>query len=82
MWDAPQRLGTSYPGNGYENAYGESGEYQASAESAFSSWQSSRSHNDVILNRGIWNDPWNAIGVGIYEGYAVLWFGKEPDPAR
>jgi hypothetical protein len=22
MWKAPQRLGTSYPGNGFENAYG------------------------------------------------------------
>ena len=21
MWKAPQRLGTSYPGNGFENAY-------------------------------------------------------------
>lgn len=82
MWEAPQRLGTPYPGKGYENAHGGSGGYTASAESALRSWQSSSGHNAVILNQGTWQDyPWNALGIGIYQGYAVLWFGEEPDPA-
>ncbi|NEP57844.1 MAG: CAP domain-containing protein [Symploca sp. SIO2G7] len=83
MWEAPQRFGTPYPGNGYENAHGGTGRYRASAESALRSWQGSNAHNNVILNRGIWQDrDWNALGIGIYRGYAVLWFGQEPDPAK
>lgn len=81
MWEAPQRLGTPYPGNGYENAHGGRGGYRASADSALRGWQGSSAHNAVILNQGIWeNRPWNALGIGIYKGYAVLWFGEEPDP--
>lgn len=81
MWSAPQRLGTAYPGNGYENAYSTSaGEVRA--VSALRSWQGSRPHNAVMLNQGQWSDgTWRAVGVGIYRGYAVLWFGEEEDPA-
>jgi hypothetical protein len=82
MWKAPQRLGTPYPGNGYENAHGGSGGYQATAVSALESWQGSGDHNAVILNQGMWQSTqWNALGIGISGGYAVLWFGEEPDPA-
>lgn len=81
MWNAPQRFNTGYPGNGYENAHGGSGGYIATAESALNSWKNSPLHNDVILNQGTWTDnSWNALGVGIYGGYAVLWFGEEVDP--
>jgi uncharacterized protein YkwD len=79
MWEAPQRLGTSYGGNGYENAYGSS-DGKATAEEAFSEWLDSSPHHAVITNQGIWKDVrWNALGVGIHKGYAVLWFGKETD---
>ncbi|MGJ3251924.1 MAG: CAP domain-containing protein [Elainellaceae cyanobacterium] len=79
MWTAPQRFNTSYPGNGYENAYWNSA--GATATSALIGWQGSTGHNNVILNRSIWVDNhWNALGVGIYEDYAVLWFGEEIDP--
>jgi uncharacterized protein YkwD len=79
MWEAPQRLGTSYRGNGYENAYGSS-DGKATAEDAFSEWLDSRPHHEVIVNQGIWEDVrWNALGIGIHKGYAVLWFGKETD---
>lgn len=82
MWKAPQRFGTPYPGNGYENAHGGSGGYQANANSALESWKTSSAHNAVILNQGMWqNRPWQALGIGIYGGYAVLWFGEEVDPA-
>ncbi len=81
MWNAPQRLGTAYKGNGYENAHGGSGGYRATAESAFRSWRGSSDHNAVILNQGMWKDTqWRALGIGIYQGYAVLWFGEEVDP--
>jgi uncharacterized protein YkwD len=80
MWDAPQRLGTTYSGYGYENAFSSSGE--ATAGSALPSWQGSPAHNAVILNQGMWQDnDWKAIGIGIHRGYAVLWFGEETDPA-
>lgn len=81
MWNAPQRLGTAYEGYGYENAHGGSGGYRATAESAFRSWRGSSAHNAVILNQGMWQGrQWRALGIGIYQGYAVLWFGEEVDP--
>ena len=77
MWDKPREL-TDYPGNGYENAYRGSNDPRA----ALSGWMGSGGHNDVILNRGIWaTHPWLAIGADIHEGYAVLWFGEQNDPA-
>lgn len=83
MWNAPQRLETGYPGQGFENAFGGPGEYEASAADAFASWQSSEGHKAVMLNQGDWSSrEWNAIGVGIYGGYAVLWFGEEADPTE
>ena len=80
MWLAPKRLGTGYPGYGYENAFGASGA-SPSAQQAFDGWKNSPDHNAVILNQQIWKaHPWKALGVGIYKGFAVLWFGEEPDP--
>jgi uncharacterized protein YkwD len=81
MWDKPREL-TNYPGNGYENSYGGSSGYQATADSALEGWKQSSGHNAVILNQDGWqNHSWNALGVGLYKGYAVLWFGEESDPA-
>jgi hypothetical protein len=37
-------------------------------------------HNEVLLNLGIWqSSTWNAIGIGIYGQYAVLWVGEAVD---
>ena len=81
MWKAPQRLNTGYLGNGYENAFGGSGGYVATATDAFNGWKNSPAHNSVMLSKDVWaNLTWNALGVGIYKGYAVLWFGQESDP--
>ncbi len=81
MWQSPQRFQTAYPGNGYENAYGASG-FDATAEGAFQSWIGHAPHRDVMINQDIWQrHPWNAIGIGIYKGYAVIWFGEEGDPS-
>ena len=77
MWDKPSEL-TSYKGYGYEISYGGSG--SATAIRALNGWKSSPGHNAVIINQGIWNDNnWQAIGIGIYKGFAVVWFGQEKD---
>ncbi len=79
MWDKPREL-TDYPGNGYENAAGGGG--SLSPAEALELWKNSPGHNAVMLNEDSWtNLTWNAVGVGIAGGYAVLWFGEEPDPA-
>lgn len=77
MWDKPREL-TKYPGSGYEISHGTYGA-SVTAEGAFNGWKSSKGHNDVIVNRGIWKDKWNAIGIGMSKGFAMVWFGKEPD---
>jgi uncharacterized protein YkwD len=81
MWDKPREL-TSYKGNGYEIAFyiTGSGNVQAKAESALNTWKGSSGHNSVIINEGSWKSMnWKAIGIGIYKGYAVTWFGAEQD---
>ena len=77
MTSKPQEL-TNYPGLGYEIAFWES--VDAIPEIVLNLWKSSSASNDLILNRDIWKDrAWNAFGVGMLEGYAVVWFGEEPD---
>lgn len=76
MWSKPKEL-TSYKGNGYEIAFWASDE--ATAAEALESWINSPGHNEVIINQGIWKGQWNAIGVGLYKNYAVVWFGNELD---
>jgi hypothetical protein len=77
MWDKPKEL-THYPGAGYEISYMHSS--QASPDGALRSWKTSSGHNAVIINEGIWNEKWDAIGIGIYGKYAVIWFGNIEDP--
>ena len=80
MWDKPAEL-TTYPGYGYENAAGGGG--AITPQTALDLWKNSPGHNAVILNQGTWaNLTWGALGAGIYEGYAVLWFGEEADPLQ
>ena len=77
MWNKPREL-TSYKGDGYEISYWHSS--SAKAQEALNTWKKSSGHNAVIVNEGSWKKiKWNAIGIGIYKGYAVVWFGKEPD---
>jgi len=75
MWDKPSEL-TSYSGRGYEI----SSAGTSSPNSALENWRGSAGHHEVILNEGIWADrQWNAMGAAIQDGYAVVWFGEEPD---
>lgn len=78
MHAKPREL-TDYPGNGFENSFWHSN--AATAEAAFNGWKNSPGHHAVMINDGQWKQPWNAIGVGIYGKYAVIWFGREIDPA-
>ncbi len=79
MWIAPQRLGTKYPGRGYENGY-VSLQGKVTAVSALESWKKNAPHKAVILNQGMWrNLHWRALGIGIYKGFCMLWFGEEAD---
>jgi hypothetical protein len=80
MWDKPREItANTYTGNGFEIAYWSSG--TATPAGALSGWKNSSGHNDVILNAGIWAsyNPWPAMGVGMRDGYAVIWFGDKSD---
>lgn len=77
MWNKPKEL-TSYEGLGFEVWAGGWASDGSAAEGALSVWKSSPGHNKVIINRGRWaTTQWEAIGVGIYDGHAVAWFGKQ-----
>jgi Ca2+-binding RTX toxin-like protein len=86
MWDAPERIGTGYTGNGYEISAAGYG----SIASALEGWQGSPGHNAVIAQTGVWaNPPFLAIGIGVetsagagpYGGRIYhVWFGHQADP--
>lgn len=74
-----QMTNNLYTGYGYENAYGSG--FGATAQSALNAWRNSPPHNAVILEQDVWQGRnWPAMSVGIYEHYAVLWFGSVTDP--
>jgi hypothetical protein len=80
MWNKPRQVTANvYNANGYEIASGFGG--SISASQALNLWKASPAHNAVILNSGIWAPfPWHAMGVGLHQGYAVIWFGELVDP--
>jgi cysteine-rich secretory family protein len=82
MWSKPREItGGAYRGDGFEIAAGGPG-FAITPAYALRSWQGSRFHHEVILQQGMWDEPWRAMGVGLHGGYAVIWFGHEPDGAR
>jgi uncharacterized protein YkwD len=85
MWSKPKEL-TSYTDYGFEIAMGSSGmtdDYAMTAELALKGWQGSQGHNNVILNKDIWKDrSWKAIGIAVYKGYSVVWFGGSLDKEK
>lgn len=77
MWDKPAEL-TDYSSSGYEIAY----QGPSDANQIMAQWKASPGHNSVMVNRGQWaNFTWRAMGVGVVEGFAVIWFGSEEDPS-
>jgi hypothetical protein len=76
MWNKPKEL-TDYPAAGFEIAAFAT---NMSPQVAMEVWKSSRGHNAVMINKGTWNDMnWQAVGVGISDDYAVIWFGTVAD---
>lgn len=46
----------------------------------FGFWSEQKPSSDMLFNKGQWaNSSWNAIGIGIKNGYAVAFFGKAID---
>lgn len=77
VWSKPGEL-TNYKHYGFEIAHwNPSG---PTASSALNAWKKSPAHKNMIINKENWSDnEWKAIGIAIYEEYAVVWFGMEPD---
>ena len=80
MWDKPKEI-AGYNSAGYEIAY-----YQSNGAEPFvalEGWKKSKGHNPVMVNSGIWEKvTWEAMGVGIFEEYGVVWFGAKSDPSE
>lgn len=77
MLNKPREL-TKYPGNAYEIVYWEN--KNATAEKAFNQWRETAVARSLITNFKTWeNFDWYALGIGIQGGFAVAWFGEEPD---
>ena len=80
MWNKPREI-AGYEGDGYEIAYYHS--TAAQAEAALAGWQKSAGHNPLLVNLGIWKDvEWKSIGVGVYQNYAIVWFGRIQDSSK
>ena len=84
VWAKPEEF-TSYDGFGYEVAYFSSKtvrEHDDMASSAFDGWKGSPGHNHMLINKYAWKRmKWNAIGIGMYGNYTVVWLGENKDPA-
>jgi uncharacterized protein YkwD len=78
MWVKPKEI-AGYTSAGYEIAYYSSA--GASATEGLEGWKKSPSHNPLIINEGgIWGKvKWNAIGIGFYKQYGIVWFGELED---
>jgi uncharacterized protein YkwD len=77
MWDKPKEI-AGYASAGYEIAYYSS--RGATAKEGLDGWKVSPAHNPLIINEGIWSKAkWNAIGIGLYKEYGVVWFGELKD---
>jgi len=73
MKSKPREI-TGYKGDGYELIYW--GEDKATPAEAAELWKQVDASSDMILGRAKWTGyNWTALGVGIKEGYAILWLG-------
>ena len=80
MWNKPREI-AGYESNGYEISYYKSD--GATAQQGIDGWKESTGHNQVIINDGIWKTVnWNAVGIGIYKEYGVVWFGTLADKSE
>jgi hypothetical protein len=69
---------TKYPGEGHELCYWDSEELQP--DTVFNFWLSIEQARELLLNQKKWSYfTWNAMGVGLYKGYASVWVGEVRD---
>jgi hypothetical protein len=69
---------TKYPGEGHELCYWDSEELQP--DTVFNFWLSIEPARELLLNQKKWSYfKWNAMGIGLYKGYASVWVGEAPD---
>lgn len=67
-----------YPSEAFEITYWSNVENPA--QQILSFWCKKMPSKNLLLNLEEWDDViWNAIGIGIEEGYAVVWLGKMVD---
>ena len=80
MWSKPKEI-TGYPSAGYEIAYYSS--LGANAQEGLDGWKLSPGHNPLLINSGMWSKvKWEAIGIGIYKEYGIVWFGDVKDDSK
>ena len=78
VWDKPKEI-TPYKSKGYEIVYWENN--PVTIDSILPFWKSIDYFNSFLIYTGKWQGKtWLAIGIGIYENYASVWFGETPDP--
>lgn len=69
---------TKYTGEGHEICYWDSEELQA--DTIFKFWLGIEPAMELLLNQEKWGDfNWNAMGVGLFKGYASVWVGEVHD---
>ncbi len=67
-----------YPGKAYEITYWSN--VEDAPRQILSFWREHEVSADLLLNRAQWESfSWKAIGVGIEDGYAVVWLGQDID---
>ena len=78
MWDKPREI-SNYDSEGYEVAYYNSESFDVYRP--LERWKvSKKGHNNVLLNLKSWKKiKWKAVGVGISDHYACVWFGNLTD---
>jgi len=77
MWSKPKEL-TSYRFRGHEIIYWQND--LPEPMDALTQWKNQPRSDDMILNRNTWSKKmWKAIGISVYEGFAIVWLGEEAD---
>lgn len=77
MWNKPKEL-TSYRFRGHEIIYWQND--HSEPMDALTQWKHQPLTDDMLLNKNTWTKKmWKAIGVSVYEGFAIVWLGEEAD---
>lgn len=81
MWSKPSEI-SNYKSEGFEISYGLEPNVRKTMiiipDEVVNRWKSNPEHNNVIIQQGGWI-PMEAMGVGVYKGYACAWFGQQLD---